>query len=172
MQEISKVKFPRSLTPQDVQGKPILCIFSDASEDAFGTCAYLRWIANEGNYDVRFVTAKSRVAPLHKLTVPRLELQAAVMAVRLYKILSAEMRLNVEKTVFMTDSMITLGWIRSSSRQFKPFVANRIGEIQANSDPQNWRHVPGTMNPADYVSRGVSPQDILARWSTGPDFLY
>ena len=59
--------------------------FSDASEDAFGTCAYVRWQLSNGEYDVRFIAAKSRVAPLKRLTIPHLELQGAVLASRLRK---------------------------------------------------------------------------------------
>ena len=64
----------RCLTPPDAIGLPVLCVFSDASEDAFGTCAYARWQLSNGGYDVRFIAAKSRVAPLKRLTIPRLEL--------------------------------------------------------------------------------------------------
>ena len=60
--------------------RPTLCVFCDASEQAFGACVYIRWELDDGSYDVRFVTAKSRVAPLKELTLPRLELQAAVVA--------------------------------------------------------------------------------------------
>ncbi|XP_071480638.1 uncharacterized protein [Diadema antillarum] len=114
MKELNEVTFPRCLTPPEAMGLPKLCIFSDASEDAFGACAYLRWQINDSDqYDVRFVAAKSRVAPLKKLTLPRLELQAAVMATRLDEAIREETTLEMQDTVFMTDSMIVLGWIRS-----------------------------------------------------------
>ena len=51
--------------------------------------------------------------------------------------------------------MKVLWWIRGRSRQFKPFVANRVGEIQSNTDPEQWRYVPTGMNPADILSRGM-----------------
>ncbi|XP_071509125.1 uncharacterized protein [Diadema antillarum] len=172
MKELNEVTFPRCLTPPEAMGLPKLCIFSDASEDAFGACAYLRRQMNDSDqYDVRFVAAKSRVAPLKKLTLPRLELQAAVMATRLDEAIREETTLEMQATVFMTDSMIVLGWIRSQAKAFKPFVSSRVGEIQSKSNPQQWKHVNGKENPADDVSRGVPVSKLLERWRDGPKFL-
>ena len=81
-EKLNEISFHRSLTPRRVIGSAVLCIFSDASKEAFGTCAYLRWEVSEKSYDVRFVAAKSRVAPLKELSIPRLELQAAVLVVQ------------------------------------------------------------------------------------------
>jgi hypothetical protein len=67
--------------------------------------------------------------------------------------------------------MIVLAWIRSQARSFKTFVSTRIGEIQSNSDPLQWKHIPGEVNVADDVSRGISVQDLTQRWKSGPDFL-
>ncbi|CAB3983141.1 Hypothetical predicted protein [Paramuricea clavata] len=64
------------------------------------------------------------------------------------------------------------GWIRSESRAFKPFVSVRVGEIQNNSDPCQWRHIPGEINVADDVSRGIQVEQLEGRWQRGPDFLY
>jgi len=85
MGDLNHVTFERSLTPVDAIALPILCIFSDASNEAFGACAYVRWRTESNEYDTRFIAAKSRVAPLKPLTIPRLELQAAVLATRLYQ---------------------------------------------------------------------------------------
>ena len=56
--------------------------------------------------------------------------------------------------MFFMDSTIVLAWIRSASWSFKPFVSSRVREIQSNSDPIQWRHIPGEFNVADDVSRG------------------
>ena len=85
IEDLNNVSFPRSLTPPNTIGPPTLCIFADASRDAFGACSYLRWEKSRGNYESRFISAKSRVASLNELTIPCLELQAAVLASRLYK---------------------------------------------------------------------------------------
>ena len=80
MVQLNGVRFDRCLTLPKAIRQPVLCVFSDASEDAFGACAYARWQLSTGGFSVQFITAKSRVAPLKKLTIPRLELQDAVLA--------------------------------------------------------------------------------------------
>ena len=171
MKELKDVTIERCLTPPNALGNPILCIFSDASVEAFGTCAYSRWPLGDGTFGVTFIAAKSRVAPLKQLTIPRLELQAAVLATRLGKTIREESRFVFEKVVYFVDSMIVLGWIRSQAGSFKTFVSTRIGEIQSNSDPAEWKHIPGEENVADYVSRGIPVQGLQQRWKSGPDFL-
>ena len=171
MVQLNGVWFDRCLTPPNAIGQPVLCVFSDASEDAFGACAYARWQLSTGGFNARFIAAKSRVAPLKKLTIPRLELQGAVLASRLGKTILKESRLKFEKSVFFLDSKIVLAWICSETRRFKPFVSVRVGEIQDNSDPAQWRHVPGELNVADDVSRGIPVESLTDRWQHGPDFL-
>ena len=108
---------------------------------------------------------------MKQLSVPRLELQAAVLASRLAKTIQEESRIRFQSVKFFTDSMITLAWLQSLSRSFKPFVSSRVGEIQNNSDPNQWRHIPGEVNVADDVSRGIRVEDLNGRWSNGPEFL-
>nr|XP_054771129.1 uncharacterized protein LOC129279042 [Lytechinus pictus] len=93
------------------------------------------------------------------------------MATRLTSTVVKELRMTVEKTIFFTDSLIVLSLIRSQARVFKPFVSARVGEVQSSSDPSQWRHVPGSLNPADDISRGISVDQLHDRWKTGPDFL-
>lgn len=171
MEDLNHVTFERSLTPEDATAHPMLCIFSDASNEAFGACAYVRWQTESNEYVTRFIAAKSRVAPLKPLTIPRLELQAAVLATRLSQSIAEESRMQFEKVVFFSDSNIVLSWIRSQAREFKPFVSARVSEIQNNSDPSQWRHVPGELNVADDVSRGIPAQRLNGRWKQGPEFL-
>ena len=92
---------------------PAKCVFADASRGAFGTCAYLRSETSPGNIEVKFVAAKSRVAPLKELTIPRLELQAAVLASRLCKAIEREIRIQLQENILFTDSAIVLAWIRT-----------------------------------------------------------
>ena len=54
--------FERSLTPEDATAFRILCIFSDASNEAFRACAYFTWRTESNEYVTRFIAAKSRVA--------------------------------------------------------------------------------------------------------------
>lgn len=76
-----------------------------------------------------------------------------------------------EKVLFFSDSNIVLSWIRSQAREFKPFVFARVAEIQSNSDRSQWRHVPGELNVADDVSRGITARRLIGRWKQGPEFL-
>ncbi|XP_075259919.1 uncharacterized protein LOC142351662 [Convolutriloba macropyga] len=71
---------------------------------------------------------------------------------------------------FWTDSTATLGWIQSKQRQ-KMYIANRLTKIHENSNQENWRHIPGKMNPADHGTRGLTPSDIPKLWLQPPEFL-
>lgn len=95
------------------------------------------------------------MAPLKPLTIPFLELQGAVLATRLYQSIAEDSRVHLKKVVFFTDSNIVLSWILSQAREFKPSVSAFVAEIQSNSDPSQWRHVPGEFNVADNVSRRI-----------------
>ena len=171
MKELDRIGFKRCLVPPETPELPVLCVFSDASQEAFGACAYIRQKTKQGTYEVNFVAAKSRVAPLKQLTIPRLELQAAVLASRLAKTIVKECTIQFADVKFFTDSSITLAWIQSPSRSFKPFVSARIGEIQNNSDPSQWKHIPGEENVADDVSRGLHVKQLTGRWMNSPEFL-
>ena len=152
-------------------GNPSLVIFCDASRLAFGACAYVRWQLAGGKFGVRFVTDKSRVAPLKELTIPRLELQAAVLASRLGKTILDGSRLQFEAVHYFSDSRVTLAWLQGQPRSYKPFVSTRVSEIQSTSEPANWSHCPTDHNVANDVSKGISPDQMMGRWLNGPDFM-
>ena len=118
-----------------------------------------------------FTISKSRVAPLKRLTIPRLELQGAVLASRLCKTIVEESRFKFDKVVLFLDSKIVLAWMRSEARKFKTFVSVRVGEIQSNTNPAQWKYVPGELNVADDVSHGIAAQSLVERWQHGPKFL-
>jgi hypothetical protein len=167
MTDLNNITFERSLTSDIVIWAPVLCIFSDALIETFGACAYVRWETESNTFVTRFVAAKSRVAPLKSLTIPRLELQAAVLAVRLCRSIIEEFA----SIIFFSDSHIVLSWIRNQGREFKPFVPARVAEIQSKSKPDQWSHVPGELNVADDVSRKIPAQQLSGRWKYGPEFL-
>ena len=101
--KLNHVKFDRCLTPSEAAGAPKLIVFCDASCQAFGACAHVRWKLRNGRFGVRFNAAKSRVAPLKELTIPRLELQGAVLACRLGKTILEESRLTFERVRYLSD---------------------------------------------------------------------
>ena len=97
---------------------PELHVFSDASILAYGAAAYLVWHCENGR-EARLVSAKARVAPLRQVTIPRLELMAALLASRLAKTVHDEFKIKPAKVILWTDSMIVLAWLRSESALLK-----------------------------------------------------
>lgn len=84
-----------------------------------------------------------------------------------------EVKLDLEPSVFWTDSSAVLRYRRSDGRRFHTFVANRVNAIRGVSDVARWKHVPGKRNPADCASPGLSAADFLksSDWINGPTFL-
>jgi hypothetical protein len=111
-------------------------VFCDASRLAFGAVAYIRWKQRDGQFGVRFVAAKSRVAPFKGLTIPCLELQAAVIGSRLGKTIQQKSRFEFERVRYLTDSRVALAWIHGQTRNYKPFVSSRVAEIQETASPR------------------------------------
>lgn len=107
------------------------------------------------------------------MTVHRLELAGAVLGLRLTQHLTLVLGLSMQSVTFYSDSMDVLWWIRGHGRSFRPFVANRIGEIQMMTEPSQWQYVPTGENPADLCSRGATPDELLENslWWHGPKWL-
>ncbi|XP_039311166.1 uncharacterized protein LOC120359023 [Solenopsis invicta] len=147
--------------------------FCDASQYAFGACVYFRTDLGDGNLRCELVCSKSRVAPLKAISLPRLELSAALLLARLMNKLKIAADLTNIKVYLWSDSTITLNWIASESRRYSVFVANCIGEIQRLTSDMSWRHVPSGQNPADLLSRGLNPHELIqaTTWWNGPNFL-
>ena len=147
--------------------------FSDASLTGYGACSYLRQITKSGEVHCSLLLAKSRVAPLNKtISIPRLELQAAVTAIRMRNTVMKELQMPVDREYFWSDSNIVLGYIANESKRFHMFVANRVFEIHQSSSSSQWNHVRSEDNPADCLSRGMTMKELKdSKWFTGPDFL-
>lgn len=146
--------------------------FADASLTGYGECSYLRLIDEHGGVSTSLVMSKSRVAPTKPMTIPRLELMAAVLAVKVARFLNRELHYDV-KHVFWTDSKVVLGYIRNEARRFHMFVANRVHQIRAFSEPSQWNYVNTDSNPADATSRGLTASELVSSemWWRGPEFL-
>ena len=112
------------------------------------------------------------MVPLKPVTIPRLELTAATMAVRMERMLQSELELSLTPSVYRTDSTSVLKNLRKQTSRFHTFVANRVSSIRAPSDVAQWRYISGTLNPADCASRGISVARFLKSvWIQGPEFL-
>ena len=148
--------------------------FADASETGYGAVAYLRMTDEEGKTHCSFLAGKARVAPLKAVTIPRLELTAATVAVRLDAQLRRELEITVDSSTFWSDSTTVLRYINNKTSRFQAYVANRVQVIHEHSDPSQWRFVDGAYNPADEASRGVSVEKFIhsSRWTSAPGFLW
>lgn len=98
---------------------------------------------------------------------------AAILGLRLTESISKVYSWALGQAVFWSDSMNVLWWIKGRSQRYKPFVANRVGEIQSLTDPKQWRFVPTKENPANFTTRGMRVSDMAreGKWRNGPDFL-
>lgn len=149
-----------------------LHIFADSSELAGCAVAYLRVKEKTGGFAVNFVMSKTRVSPVEPCSIPRLELQAALVAARLGKFIMGQLESTVQKIHFWTDSMPALRWLHSEAPKYHQFVASRVGEIQEITDVGDWRWVPTKYNPADDGTReGTADLSGDARWWNSPLFL-
>jgi hypothetical protein len=120
------------------------------------------------------VIAKACVSPLKALSIPHLELMAAVLGLRLGLRVTIALKMAKSKITFWFDSMDVIYWVQGRSRHYKPFVAHLVALIHQETLPSQWRHVPGEVNPADLATRGCTLRQISAPscWTDGPQFLY
>jgi hypothetical protein len=131
--------------------------------------AYLKYQRNN-EVKVSLLMSKTQVAPLKKMSVPLLKLQACLMAVRLAAFIVKQMEFKTVRVVFWSDSTVALSWIKMESRVLKEFVANRVATIQKKTEGCQWHHVSGQDNP----SRGVDLRELLKPdniWFSGHSFL-
>ena len=173
---LEKVKLNRCVKPPGF-GSPVQAevhSFSDASESGIGQVSYLRTVNSKGEVHGSFLIAKSRVAPIKPISIPRMELTAAVVSVNITKMLQSELNYENLRSVYYTDSEVVIGYISNEARRFHVYVGNRVQHIRDRSDPEQWHHVPGKVNPADEGSRSLTASQLLnnKRWLSGPDFLW
>ncbi|XP_062614568.1 uncharacterized protein LOC134276324 [Saccostrea cucullata] len=171
---LEDVHIPRTYAPVSLQGTLSieLHIFSDASETAIASVAYLRTVDVSNNVHVGFVLGKCKLAPMKGHSVPRLELCAAVMSVQIYDIINEELDMNVNSVRFYTDSLVVLGYIHNQSRRFYKYVENRVDRIRKSTTPDQWQYISTKHNPAYSGTRNMTAEDIINdRWILGPPQL-
>ncbi|XP_058791037.1 uncharacterized protein LOC131664166 [Phymastichus coffea] len=171
--EITTCKISRCFIPMGVDyARTELHVFCDASLQAYAAVAYLRTTSPDGKVYLSLVMAKTRVAPVKPTTIPRLELQAAVLGTRLATNISKELDIKINNVVFWSDSSTVLQWIRVGPHLKLTYVKNRLGEIAEITQVSQWRWVPTRMNPEDNATRASTrPMYSTDRWLTGPEFL-
>ena len=150
-------------------------IFSDASSIAYGAVSYLR-ISRPNAIYCSVILGKSRLAPVKNKTmaIPRLELEAAVLASRLKTTILSELKLKVNQVFLWSDLSTVLKYIKNEKANFGQYIMHRSNEIRNNSNPHDWRYIPSDLNVADDCRRGVKFNDLSNnhRWITEPSFLY
>jgi hypothetical protein len=162
-------------TPAPSDTKWVLHVFGDASAKAYGSVAYMSITTTAEKPKSKFLIAKSRVAPLKPVTIPCMELLAALLTAQLAMFIHSQLgNVCTFAVKCYTDSEIVLAWIRSGADQTKTFVKNRIIKILRVTDRGDWHHCPGNLNPADMISRGTTIRNLIQNrlWLNGPDLVH
>ena len=148
--------------------------FSDSSERAYCAVIYAQ-VKNNDSYVSNIIASKTKVTPLKRLSIPRLELLACLLLVNLMETVCSALKevFVIAEKYFWTDSEISLAWIKNSSKEWKSWVEHRVNKIRDLSNKDGWNHVPGSLDPADIPTRDININDFnnnLLRWC-GPEFL-
>ena len=178
LQQFTPLQIPRCYLPMS-DGRSTYSFslrgYCDASKGAYAAVVYIQ-VEGDDVISSQFLCSKTRVAPVKKTTIPRLELLSALLLARLISTIrcALEPEIQLRSITCHTDSLVTFFWITRREREWKQFVQNRVNEICELIPPDSWRHCPGTENPADIPSRGVSPRELqekLDLWLHGPPIL-
>ena len=172
IKELDNVQIPRHALLKSFS-EIQLHVFTDASDKGYGAAVYIRSKDESGECVSHLLCAKSRIAPSERRSTARLELCGVVIGMNLLHRVAEALSLAHVKKFCWTDSAIVLHWIRKHPSQLQPFVANRVSEIQQLAKEVVVRHVSGNLNPADLISRGVHPTELVENtfWFEGPPFL-
>ena len=184
---LKEIEIPRSWdTEQTLGEKSTRYVFVDACDKGYGCVVYRRVVGRDGSVRVIFLQGRSHVVPKNKSrsshhgSIPKLELVAAVCGVKAENAIKRslpdekkEEEGEEEPTVFFTDSKIVYGQIWDETSWLKAFESNRITKILHDTLREQWRIIPGKLNPADLSSRGIRAGDA-EKWDiylNGPLFL-
>ena len=137
---LSQVQVPRCQLIDSTEVDISIHLFSDASEDGYGMCSYLRFVYACGTVKCSYLVGRSRSSPVRPISIPRLELPAATLSVKMYRVLVDVLTYKMSKAIFWSDSQTTLGYIKNESKRFQTYVANRVAEIREVTSPDQWRH--------------------------------
>ncbi|XP_049290599.1 uncharacterized protein LOC125767759 [Anopheles funestus] len=149
-------------------------VFRDASEAAYAPVAYFRLEA-DSKIHVGLIGAKTKVAPLKTVSIPKLELKAALLGCRMLTKIKEYHSFPINQQYMWSDAGVCLSWIRSTNhRRYQQFVSVRVGEILTTTDPKDWRWVPSKLNVADLATKWNDGPDLSMEnpWFHGPAFLH
>ena len=176
LQDVHNLKIPRCIKPCLTSDCTLeLHTFADASLDAYCAVSYLRSInSSSGEVTCHMVRSKNRVAPIKQISIPRLELQACLMACQLAAMIRDDLHDITFESYYWSDSKIALAYIMNDSKKFSLFVANRLTDIHKLSATADWHFVSTEDNPADLGTRGriMTHEELSGSlWFSGPSWL-
>lgn len=152
--------------------------FADASSTTgYGCCLYLRVVDDSGKATTSLLCSKSRINPRDNkaLTIPRLELNAMLLLTKLTNRVydTLKLKIKINNVYLFSDSQIALAWIATECMKLNAYVANRVKLIRDLTNRWRWLYVHTKENPADLVSRGADPDELIdcELWWLGPQFL-
>lgn len=172
LQNLRLIKIPRWIGASSSQLVDIVG-FCDASTLAYSAVVYGRVINEHGVSHVNILAAKTKVAPIKTVSLPRLELCAAVLLGRLIHSVRQSLPNRIGTVSAWSDSQVTLSWLKGNPNRWQTFVANRVIDTIALVPPTSWRYVSTKHNPADCATRGLSPSQLnsFQLWWNGPPWL-
>lgn len=173
LQPLSNYRIPRCYSFLTNVQTCQLVGFRDASPKAYCAIIFLRVVNNNDNVTSSSVCAKTCVAPIQALTIPRLELQAALILSQLLNRIAQNLNIDQNNIFAFSDSQIVLCWLNYPIEQLKQFVRNRVAKIVQLIPKERWTYIETSSNPADLATRGISVKCILENklWPNGPHWL-
>ncbi|XP_037033049.1 uncharacterized protein LOC119072036 [Bradysia coprophila] len=147
--------------------------FSDASGLAYSGVVYTRVQHPDGTIQVQLLAAKTKVAPVKRITIHCGELCGALLVSRLLKKVLLSLKVADVSVYGWTDSEVVLGWLKKSPGTWQQFVGNRTAQILDIVPFHQWGYVESSQNPADCASRGIMPSQLVSHplWWKGPSWL-
>ena len=129
---------------------------SDALTIGYRQCSYIRLEDERGTVHLTFLMGKARVSPKKTVSIPRLELAAAAVSMKIPNSLKGELDYNRLEEYYWTNSKVVLICVNNELRKFHVYVMNRMQLIQDYTSPSLWKYVNPADNPADKGSRGIT----------------
>lgn len=171
---INQISVPRWIEYNENYIKGVeIHTFCDGSTIAYATAVFLRLQYQDESIHTHLLVAKSRITPTKPLTIPKIELNGAALAVRLTTWVTKQLNIQIDRIYYWSDATIVLYWIRGDLDRWKTYVANRVTKILKYSKPEQWYHVGTKDNPTDCATRGLSPDQLVKHnlWWKGSNWL-
>ena len=170
---LKSITVPRCYYPGGNPQHTELHGFSDASEAAYSAVIYVKATYGGGSVSSMLVVAKTKVAPLKRVNITRLELCGAVLLTELMESAGTALSITKSNRHGWCDNTTAICWLKGCPSRWKTYVANRVSLASDHLDPEQWNYVSTLQNPADCASRGLSAEDLINHplWWHGPPWL-